>query len=221
MKKLISILFITVVVCIGCSPNEDVIQPNDPESMFSKILPNKSIHAKFKPSTANKGNNGNGVIFITDGGFWAPGLPTGTPGVVAFVYDSGLGDVKLFPQENRMEYSFRTNNANVEVIDFRGDAPVLLYTNFCIDKIANANFKINTEYWTVVNSEGGIEYQWDHSNTFSPTTANATIRINNAFVENKCVESTDNKILKVHVVVVHNSQDGNKYNFVASIVDDH
>jgi hypothetical protein len=221
MKKLISILFITVVVFIGCSPNEDVIQPNDPESMFIKILPNKSLHARFKPSTASKSNNGNGIIFTVDGGFWAIGLNTGIPGVYAFVYDSGFGDVKLFPQENRMEYSFRTNNGNAEVIDFRGDTPELLYTNFCIDKIAIAHFKINTEYWTVVNSEGGIEYWFDLNNNFTPGTVTVDIRINDAFADGECIEPKENKRLKINTNYVYNSNGPNFVNVVARIIDDH
>jgi hypothetical protein len=222
MKKLISILFITVVVFIGCSPNEDVIQPNDPESMFSKILQNKSLQPMLNPSTASKGNNGNGIIFTLDGEFWAIGFYTGTPGVYAFVYASGFGDVKIFPQENRIEYTLRSNNTTAEVVDFRGDVPVLIYSNLCIDKKGVASIRVNTEYWTVLTPEGDVVYWWDGLHTYTSTTASLNAKINDAFVDGECIEPLENKRIKIRLTFTGNSNSENSANFeIVTIVDDH
>jgi len=222
MRKIIVILCLAVLVLMSCNQNEDpiqlnedAIQLNNAENTFTnKLMQNKAILSEFsdkaKSNNSKNGNNSNGVIFTEDGEFWALGFWT-DDGVAAWIYETGFNDVKIFPQENRLEFYMHTNNVNVEVRDNRSGTPVW-YTNFCMDEIAVANFKIQTEYRTVFTDEGDPVYLFSFANnTYTSDTAMLNIKMNDAydFDINDCTEPTTTKRLKMNLVYTPNSNSGN------------
>jgi len=236
MKKIIFILCLAVVVMAGCNPsedpiqlNEDPIQLNNTESkVINELIQDKTLQSMFTESNksinSKNGNNSNGVLFTVDGEFWALGFGTNIPDVYAYIYETGFNNIKLFPQENRLEMYMHTNNVNLEVVDFRGGWPgVLLYSNLCMDnEIAVANFKIQTEYWIHHYSEEGNPVYWFSwaNNTYTSDTANLNIKMNDAWVGGECTEATTNKRLKMTYVDTPNSNSDNSANvFVAKILD--
>jgi len=234
MRKLISILFLAVVVLFGCSPNEEPIQLNEESIQFedsenefvNKIIQNKVLQSMFGPARAKidnskNGNNSNGVLFTVDGEFWALGFGTNIPGVYAYIYETGFVDIKILPQENRLEFFMHTNNVNLEVIDYRGDTPALLYTNYCMDEIAVANLKIQTKYWTRTTDEGDVVYLWRWArDTYTSDTGILNIKMNDAYVDGKCIEPTTNKRLKMILTNTPNSNSENSAAvFIAKILD--
>lgn len=223
MKKMFSMLFFTVVLLIGCSPNEDSIQSKDLESKISELLQDKGFVDAMQPllnSSSSRDNNGNGIIFTPDGDFFAIGLPTDIPGVIAFVYETGYWDIKIFPQENRLEVYLHTNNATGEIVDFNGDVPELLYTNYCIKKKGIVNIILQAEYFTYISDEGLLSYNFDFFSPYTSSTVGVNIRLNNAFVNDECVDPTVNKRLKVRAIASFNSNSDNSANFIVSTLSD-
>ena len=234
MKKIILILILAVVVLMSCNPsedpiqlNEDPIQINNPENIFVKeLIQKKAVQSMFseysKNSNSKNGNNSNGVLFTVDGEFWILGFGTNIPGVYAYVYETGFVDIKLFPQENRLEFFMHTNDVNLFVMDYRGDYAVEIYNNFCLDEIAVANFKIQTEYWTRTTDEGDIVYLWNWGrNTYTSDTGILNVKMDDAYVvDGECTEPTTNKRLKMTLVNTPNSNSPNSAEiFKAKILD--
>lgn len=233
MKKIILIPFLAVLVLMSCNPNEDAIQLNEDaiqltnseNAFINKLIQNKTLQSIFgetsKSNTSKNTNNGNGVLFTVDGEFWALGFGTDIPGVYAYIYETGFVDIKILPQENRLEFYMHTNNVNLVVMDYRGESPVRLYTNFCMDEIAVANLKIQTEYWTRITPEGDVIYLWSWArNTYTSDQGNLNIKMNDAYVDGNCTEPTTSKRLKMIFVDTPNSNSGNSANiFIAKILD--
>lgn len=235
MRKLISILFLAVVLLFGCSPNEEPIQLNEESIQFedsknefvNKIIQNKALQSIFRPARAKSdnsknGNNSNGVLFKVDGEFWILGFGTNIPGVYAYIYETGFVDIKLFPQENRLEFFMHTNDVNLFVLDWNSGSPVEIYNNFCLDEIAVANLKIQTKYWTWTSPEGDVVYLWSWArNTYTSDTGILNIKMNDAYVvDGECTEPTTNKRLKMNFAVTPNSNSENSADvFIAKILD--
>lgn len=234
MKKIILILILVGVVLMSCNPsedpiqlNKDPIQINNPENMFIKeLIQKKAIQSMFsekaKSNNSKNDNNGNGVLFTVDGEFWIMGFGTNIPGVWAYIYETGFVDIKLFPQENRLEFFMHTNDVNLFVIDYRGEYPVEIYNNFCLDEIAVANLKIQTEYWTVTTDEGDVVYLWNWGrNTYTSDTGILNVKMDDAYVvDGECTEPTTNKRLKMTLVDTPNSNSPNSAEiFKAKILD--
>jgi len=222
MRKIIVILCLAALVLMSCNQNEDpiqlnedAIQLNNAENTFvNKLMQNEAILSMFsekaKSNSSKNSNNSNGVIFTEDGEFWALGFDTDIPGVVAWVYETGFNDVKIFPQENRLEFYMHTNNVNLRVMDYSGESPVLLYSNRCMDEIAVANLKIQTKYRTVFTDGGDPVYIFSFANnTYTSDTAILNIKMNDAYVDGNCTEPTTNKRLKMTLVDTPNSNSGN------------
>jgi len=234
MRKIIMILCLAVVVLMSCNQNEDSLQLNEDaiqlnnteNTSINKLIQNKTILSMFsekaKSNSIKNGSNSNGVLFKVDGEFWALGFDTDIPGVAAFIYETGFVDIKLLPQENRLEFYMHTNNVNLEVIDFRVKPAVLLYSNYCMDATAVANLKIQTEYWTVLTDEGDPVYIWNWGrNTYTSDTGMLNIKMNDAYVDGECTEPTTNKRLKMILVNTPNSNSGNSAAiFNIKILDD-